>query len=319
VIQREVAEIQTAYMIAKRFPRDPIQAMDRILNACARPTLAEVAIYEYARGGTKIDGPSVRLAEALAQAWGNLNAGVTILSSRTGESECIAYAVDLESGYREERRFTVKHWRDTKNGGYAIKDERDIYELAANMGARRKRACILAVIPGDVVEAAVSQCSLTLATKMEVTPERLKSLLEKFSEFGVTQEQIEGRIQRRLDAMTPALMVGLGKVYNSMKDGMSKPSDWFGAAAGADGPDPSDAPSKGTAGVKERLKKAVKVPADPGPTPSPPSVLDDVTALRMIDGAQDEERAGEILDAYRGTPHYARLVEAFNARWRTTV
>ena len=39
---------------------------------------------------------------------------------------------------------------------------------------------------------------------------------------------IEKRIQRRLEAMTPALMVQLGKVYNSLKDGMSVVSDWFG-------------------------------------------------------------------------------------------
>jgi hypothetical protein len=47
---------------------------------------------------------------------------------------------------------------------------------------------------------------------------------------------IEKRIQRRLDAMTPALMVQLGKVYNSLKDGMSTIADWFEVApATADG------------------------------------------------------------------------------------
>ena len=43
-----------------------------------------------------------------------------------------AYAWDLESGYYDERQFQVRHWRDTKKGGYAIKEERDIYELVAN-------------------------------------------------------------------------------------------------------------------------------------------------------------------------------------------
>ena len=38
---RAIAETQAAMTIAKKFPRDPIAAMDRILNACTRATLAE--------------------------------------------------------------------------------------------------------------------------------------------------------------------------------------------------------------------------------------------------------------------------------------
>lgn len=70
--QREIAEVQGAMVIAKRFPRNPIEAMDRILQACTRPTLAEGALYSYSRGGSDITGPSIRLAEVAAQAWGNV-------------------------------------------------------------------------------------------------------------------------------------------------------------------------------------------------------------------------------------------------------
>lgn len=38
--QREAQEVQAMMVIAKRFPRDQVQAMDRILQACTRPTLA---------------------------------------------------------------------------------------------------------------------------------------------------------------------------------------------------------------------------------------------------------------------------------------
>lgn len=225
--QREVAEVQAAMVIAKKFPRDPREAMDRILMACTRPRLADQAVYQYARGGQDVTGPSIRLAEELARGWGNILCGVTELSRANGVSECLAYAWDLETNFRDEKRFHVKHWRDTKKGGYALKDERDIYELIANQGARRKRACILAVIPGDVQEAAVQQCDLTLKTTAELTPERLQSMLDKFSSYGVTREHIEKRIQRKLDSMTPALFISLGKIYNSLRDGMSTPHEWF--------------------------------------------------------------------------------------------
>lgn len=227
VVQREVAEVQAAMVIAKKFPRDPIAAMDRILQACARPTLANTALYQYSRGGSDISGPSIRLAEELARQWGNIVCGVTELTRQGNVSECMAYAWDLETNFRDERRFQVKHWRDTKKGGYAITDERDIYELIANQGSRRKRACLLAILPGDVVENAVKQCDVTLRTKADITPERVKAMVEKFHEFGVSQHQIEKRIQRRIDAITPALMVQLGRIYNSLKDGMSQVVDWF--------------------------------------------------------------------------------------------
>jgi hypothetical protein len=222
--------------------------MDKILNACTRQSLAESALYTYFRGGTDITGPSIRLAEAIAQAWGNLDFGIRELEQKNGASTVEAYAWDMESNTRQTKIFQVKHWRSTKKGGYQLSDPRDIYEHIANNAARRLRACILGVIPGDVVEAAVNQCNLTLKTKADVTPERIANLLEKFSAFGVTKKQIEERIQRRIDAITPALMVSLGKIYNSLKDGMSAPADWFtpGESAKTD--------KKGTDGLKDKLK-----------------------------------------------------------------
>ena len=231
---RAIAETQAAMAIAKRFPRDPVAAMDRILNACTRPTLAEQALYTYARGGTEITGPSIRLAEGLAQNWGNLQFGIRELEQRAGESTVETFCWDIETNTKQVKTFQVKHERHTKKGSYALTDPRDIYELTANQGARRLRACILGIIPGDVVEAAVKQCETTLKTKAEVTPERLKSLVEKFAEFQITPAQIEARIQRHLDAMTPGQMVSLGKIYNSLKDGMSAPADWFEVAPGAE-------------------------------------------------------------------------------------
>lgn len=230
VQQREYAEIQAAMVIAKKFPRDPIASMDRILNACARPSLAEEATYSYARGGSEITGPSIRLAEVMAMNWGNMGQGVIELSRVNGTSECMAYAWDLETNVREERRFQVRHWRDTKKGGYQITDERDIYELVSNMGSRRKRACILAVIPGDVREAALQQCELTLKTKVEVTPESNKKLLEAFAAFQVTQQMIETKIQRRLDSILPAQVLQLRRIFTSLKDGIGQVADYFEVA-----------------------------------------------------------------------------------------
>ena len=236
-----------AMVLAKRFPRNPIAALDNILTACQRPGLAEQALYSYARGGNEITGPSIRLAEAMAQAWGNVQFGVRELEQRGGESTVEAFAWDLETNVRQSKTFQVKHERHTKRGKYALEDARDIYELVANQGARRLRACLLGIIPGDVVEAAVAQCEETLKAKADITPENLKKLVASFEAYKVTKEQIEQRIQRRLDTITPAQVVQLRKIYNSLKDGMSGPADWFDVAT---------PPAAGET-LKEKVKKAV--------------------------------------------------------------
>jgi hypothetical protein len=229
--RKTVAEVQGRIAFARHNPRNEMYCKETIERDCTRPRLAETAIYEYARGGTDISGPSIRLMETIARRWGNMASGIREVyrDSIEGFSECVAFAWDLESNYYDEREFVVRHWRDTKAGGYRLKDERDIYEMIANFGQRRKRACLIAVIPGDVVEDAVSQCERTLNTHVDMKPETITRLVEAFAEYGVTRKQIETRIQRKLDAIHPAQVVQLRKIYTSLKDGMSEASEWFPA------------------------------------------------------------------------------------------
>jgi hypothetical protein len=260
---RAVAEVQAMVLMAKRFPRDQKTATDNIMIECQRPGLAEQGIYTYARGGSNISGPSIRTAEMLARNWGNLDAGVIELSRSNGQSEMMAYCIDLETNYRQRRVFTVEHIRNTKKGNYAINDSRDISELLANQSARKLRGVILAVIPSDIVEQAVAQCEATLAAKADTSPEALKKLLEAFLTFGIGKDQIEKRIQRHLDSITPAQLISLRKIYNSLKDGVAVANDFFEA---------SEQPAEVIpSGLKDKLKSAkAKIEAATMVMPDPP-------------------------------------------------
>ena len=283
--QRAMAEVQAAIVLAKRYPRDQIAAMDRIMVACQRPGLAEQALYSYARGGTEITGPSIRLAEAIAQQWGNVQYGIKELEQRQGESTVEAFAWDMETNVRQIKVFQVKHERHTKKGSYKLEDSRDIYELVANQGARRLRACILGIIPGDVIEAAVSQCEQTLQAKADTSPEALKKLVAAFGVFKVTKEQIEKRIQRRLETITPAQLLQLRKVYNSIKDGMSSPADWFEMAPP---PPAEDANNKPVVSLKDRVRQRVVKQVEPTDVPEPPDTAQDAN-----DALNGEPLSGE--------------------------
>ena len=225
--ERAIAETQGAIVIAQRFPRDQQRAMDRILVACTRPTLAEKATYQYVRGDTDIKGASIRLAEAIAQNWGNIQWGVRELEQKNGASTVEAYCWDVETNSRSSKQFTVPHIRHTKKGQKRLEDPREIYELVANQGARRVRSCILAVIPGDVMEAAVEQAEKTLTARVRITPELIASLVDTFDGLGVPKRALEKKLQRRVEAITPALVVMLRRVFNSLKDGMSSVGDHF--------------------------------------------------------------------------------------------
>lgn len=241
---RAVQEVQAALVIAKKFPRDERGAYDKIMNACQRPSLANASIYSYARGGSEITGPSIRLAEALAQYWGNIESGWRELERKAGVSTVQAYAWDMQTNTRKSLVFEVKHIRNTKKQSYVLTDERDIYENMANNASRRLRACILSLIPADVIEDAVDQCEETMKIKEQPTPERIKAMVEFFASYGVSKEAIEKRIQRNIESITAAQLVSLRKIVNSIKDGMSKPEDWFefDVAAKSEAPSAQDKP-----------------------------------------------------------------------------
>ena len=226
---RQAQEVQVAMLAAKKFPRDQNESLDRILKACERKTLAQKALYSYPRGDTTVTGPSIRLAETIKQNWGNMEAGVIELEQKLGESVCMSYAWDYESNNREVRTFTIKHERKAKNGTQKLTDDRDIYEKVANNGARRERACILAIVPGDVVEAAVEKCKSVLKTELQKDnrsfTEKIKDLFDNFKEFNVTKEMIQKFIGS--SSIKEEDYIKLLGAYNSLKDGVAKPDAFF--------------------------------------------------------------------------------------------
>lgn len=235
IASREAQEVQVAMVAAKRFPRDAIASYNRILSDCQRKSLAERAMYEYPRGGQMVTGPSIHLARTLARGWGNLDSGFKVLEQTATESTVMAYCWDLETNYRETKVFTVKHIRETKNGAHPLKDSRDIYELVANQSARRERACILSVIPQDVVDAAVGQCNATLASggKMPLV-DMVRVLVKNFQErYGVTAEMLEQYIGCKKEAFSQQSVVRLKNVYNALQDGSASVEQYFDMSTAA--------------------------------------------------------------------------------------
>ncbi len=279
--QRAKSEIEAALTIAANMPRDEKRCMDGVLVSCQRKGLAFKSQYQFSRGGSDISGASIVLMEAIAQRWGNLDFGFRELArypgqgGRPGESIVEAYAWDLETNLRRRVAFTIEHAMGLKGGRKKVlTDPRDIYEWIANQAQRRVRTCLENVIPRDIVDAACEECDKTLKASIDDMAKATADMLKAFAQYGVTCPMIEDRIQRRIDAITPAQIIGLRKIYTSLKDEMSEAGDWFTMQAGDPEPTKSTAAEK----AKEALRKQKPAKAKPAKKPAQAPAAETVPA-----------------------------------------
>lgn len=257
---KELSEIKGKMYLARQFPRDPDYSLQCALRECDRKELAEAAQYEFPKGDSVVKGPSIRLVEVLARHWGNITSGVDEIESKDGETTIKSYAWDLETNVSDSKTFTVKHERSVGKGekrrSYKLTDERDIYEMVANKGARRKRACLLSVLPGWYVDAAVNACEETLKrslTEGRTMEEVIANVVSAFAEFDITPEQIEEKLGKEVANLSKNDVVKLRHLYSAIKDGFVKPCDAFGIAPEPDKAVPSESEADALDALNARL------------------------------------------------------------------
>lgn len=206
---------------------------------------------------------------------------------------------------------------------------RDLLAQKKRSSGRLVRSpCIEKLIPGDIIDDAVTQCEQTLLTKANVTTEHIKRTVEAFMQYNVTPEMIEAKIQRRIDSITAPQVVQLGKIFNSLRDGMSKPEDWFDMAAGkkdAVEAKTETAESKKKPAPGKATERRAKDKADPATgevtdqastDSSPPSVedwIDDISNAPTAEGV--DHKFAQATEQFKSNPeHMASLTLARTQR-----
>lgn len=196
---RAVAEVQSMTVVAIQRPRNEQQATERMLRVCRMPELADKGIYAYPKGDKIVTDLSIHAAVELARCWGNFDHGLTELSRDDvfGQSQMLAFAVDLETNVRDSHTFLVVHKRT--GSGKRLTDTRDIYELNTNDGSRRRRQAILRLLPFWYTELARKTLR---ETRDAMAVSEGKSLDEQFdaavgwfaTQFGVREDQLEFKL-----------------------------------------------------------------------------------------------------------------------------
>lgn len=225
-IARSVAQTQAAMLLAFRNPRIERECWDRMKKTCGRLRFAERALFAYKRGHTLLIGPTIRMAEGIATAWRNLDAGFKVISKNENGYLVQAYCFDLEANLRIAREFFVSDKRYT--GGGQLTSERDILENISSVAQRRVRSVILECLPTDYVDDAQAACYGTLR-RGDGKPfsERVKNLVGAFWEIGINEAQLEDFLGHNLSALDPVQMPKLQAVYQSISSGMGQIKDFF--------------------------------------------------------------------------------------------
>lgn len=227
---RAAAEVAAAVHVAQQNPRNMQAALAEMRESCRQPRLADRAFFRYNRAGNQVTGPTVHLARELARCFGNVQYGIAELSrdNGKGESEMQAYAWDVERNTRAAQIFIVPHVRDTKLGPKLLTDLRDIYENNANMGARRLRAAIWAILPPWFVDEAEEICNRTLKDGGGVPlAKRIANRIKAFGDLGVSVLQLEQKLGRESGRWTEHDVAQLTVIGKSLERGETRLEDEF--------------------------------------------------------------------------------------------
>ena len=280
---RAVAEVIGEIAIAREIGRNDITVWSEVKRSCSRYEFAEKALYAYPRGGKTVEGITIRLAEEMARLYGHINAGMREISRTKSETKVEAFAWDKVTNTRISREFIMRFARDVGGGSQDVKTERDKYEVMANFGMRRVRACIEQLLPADLVAMASTQCKRTLAgNSKDPIQDRIRWMVLAFDDLNITLEHLEGYLGHPVEKIVEVKLAELRGVYNSIRDGIAKPDEFFDFTPTGNGK-----PAKGN-GAPKPAKTAPESPAEkPGPERQPQAATEQEG---QSDGSQGQEK-----------------------------
>lgn len=213
------AEIAQQVATAHQFPRSITKA-SRNINSLA--TLDEQAaaecIYALPRGGKPIRGPSIRLAEIVAQQWGNNRVAACVIDVDRKEKVIVAEAVfhDLETN--AACKITVRR-RATDKSGRLLND--DMLAVTGNAACSiARRNAILTGVPKAVWNRAYNAAEGVVKGDVKTLAERRAKAISSFGTWGVKPEQIFAALGvAGEDEITLEHIPTLVGMYGSIKNG----------------------------------------------------------------------------------------------------
>lgn len=227
-LNRSEVDIQIA--TAKQYPRDLQATLNKIATyATMDKETAEECFYVLRRRGASgqdsvIEGLSVRMAEIIAGAWGNLRVATRIIGNDGKMITAQAVCHDLETNLAVSKE--VKRRITDRNGRTFSEDMQVVTGNAAASIAFRN--AVLAVIPKAVTKKVINEVKrVALGQSIDLEQSR-QNLLTYFNKIGVTQEQLFFYLGvGTIDAIDKQMIFELRATANAIKEGTTSVEESF--------------------------------------------------------------------------------------------
>lgn len=224
------AEVDIQIATAKQYPRDLSRVLNQIKTyATMDMETAEDCFYALRRGrgndANVIEGISVRLAEIIAGAWGNLRVQSRIIGNDGRTITCQGICHDLETNLAVS--VEVKRKITDRNGMTYSEDMQVVTGNAASAIAFRN--AVLKVVPKAITKKVINEIKEVALGKSIDLETRRQRMVGYFTQIGVTQselltycgvksiEQIDNQIVFELRGLANAIKEGTTTVQETFK------------------------------------------------------------------------------------------------------
>ncbi len=226
-INRSEVDIQIS--TAKQWPRNIEQSLNRIRAYATIDTeTAEDCFYALRRGNGSnaqvIEGISVRLAEIIAGAWGNLRVQTRIIGNDgrtiTAQGICHDLETNIAVSVEVKRRITYS------NGATYSEDMQVVTGNAASAIAFRN--AVLKVVPKAVTAKVIQEIKRVAMGKSIDVETKRQNMLAYYSRLGVSCEDILDYCGvDSVDKIDASMIFELSGVKNAIKEGTTSVQEVF--------------------------------------------------------------------------------------------
>lgn len=181
------AEIDVQISTAKAFPRSLKMFHDKAMSmATLNEDIAAACTYALPRDGKSIDGPSVRLAEIVCSAYGNIRAGARVIANdgKTITAQGICHDLETNNSVTVE----VKRKITNKTGKLFSEDMQVVTGNAACAIAYRN--AVFKIVPAALIEDIYTRVKQVSKGTAETLISRRDKAVAYFRDLGVKDQQM---------------------------------------------------------------------------------------------------------------------------------
>ena len=218
-------EIDMQIATAKRYPRDTKRVLERIRESATEDiTIAQECFYSLPRDGKSVEGVSVRMAEIMAGAWGNLRVQTRVIGNDGKTITAQGICHDLETNVAVS--VEVKRSIVNKYGKTYSEDMQVVTGNAASAIAFRN--AVLKIIPKATTNKTIEEVKKVAMGKMKDLKTSREQCVEVFKQFKVTEEMLCELLEvEKISDINQEQLFTLRGLYNAIKEGTTTIEEAF--------------------------------------------------------------------------------------------